>query len=212
MSSGDAFLTRIRTSYPGRLKVSSGKSLQCKMRASLQSPFYSRDANKAIEKLEQQVASLSEQLRAAKDPAGKLLERLGAHELQTAAAPAAVHGYYALHLVSPGDLFARKHVIYIGHQRGTGGAPAYPAALGDDESAGPGHDMWEHVPQVLQKRYTEGGYRLSGTPVLFDSGYGMETVIVSQLRKRLPSAKVEVTESAIALAAPIQLAGTVTAA
>ena len=154
-------------------------------------PFM-EDKNTQIRKLKELVASLEKQLQAAEDPAGSLIRKLDVHDL--VAAPADMHGYYAIHMVcTKGGV--RHHVIYIGHQRGPGGKPEYAEAIGRIGNSGPGHHMWKFVPGELRKYY-EMDFRMDGEPVLVRSGYGMETVITRHLQLRLPSATVKVAESA----------------
>ena len=146
-----------------------------------------------IRRLKEEVARLQQQLEAAKDPAGSLISQLNVHDL--VAPPAAIHGYYALHMVcTKGGV--RHHVIYIGHQRGSGGKPNYTEAIGHSVNSGPGHEQWEFVPYMVKEKYEKEGFRMEGEPVLVRSVYGMETVITRHLQTRLPSETVEVAESA----------------
>ena len=146
-----------------------------------------------IRKLTDHVASLQKQLEAAKDPAGSLIRQLNVHDL--VAAPARMHGYYALHMVCTKN-GVRHHVIYIGHQRGSGGKPNYTEAIGHSVNSGPGHEQWEFVPYMVKEKYEKEGFRMEGEPVLVSSVHGMETVITRHLQMRLPSETVKVVESA----------------
>ena len=144
-----------------------------------------------IRRLKEEVARLQQQLEAAKDPAGSLISQLNVHDL--VAPPAAIHRYYALHMVCTKD-GVRHHVIYIGHERRPWAQ--YAEAIGHSGNAGPRHRAWKFVPGKLREKYEDEGFRMEGEPVLVRSVYGMETVITRHLQTRLPSETVEVAESA----------------